>query len=198
MPLSEYVCRMAIALKITEWVKQWICSKFCIKLEHSSAETIWMIQKATAVGNWWWAASSRQHTRSCIASCAEFLGETSNHPGDLAPLQPRFGPLWLLAFPKTKITFEREETSDHQWHSGKYDRAADDDWENCVRSQGAYFEGVWGMTVLCTMFFVSSSINVSIFHITCLDTFWTDLVYIHTHAYTYIYMAFKGRLCVCL
>ena len=45
-------------------------------------------------------------------SCAEFFGETSNHPGDSAPLQPRFGALQLLAFPKTKITFEREEISD--------------------------------------------------------------------------------------
>ena len=51
--------------------------------------------------------------------------------------------------------FEREEISDCQWDSGKYDRAADGNWENCVRSQGAYFEGDWGVTVLCTMFLVS-------------------------------------------
>ena len=30
------------------------------------------------------------------------LGKKSSHPGDLAPLQPRFGTLRLLAFPKTK------------------------------------------------------------------------------------------------
>ena len=29
--------------------------------------------------------------------------------------------------------------------------------------------------VLCFLYLVSSSINVSIFHITWLDTFWTDL-----------------------
>ena len=46
---------------------------------------------------------------------------------------------------------------------------------NCVRSQGAYFEGDWGVVVLCTMFLVSSSRNVSIFHSARLDTFWTDL-----------------------
>ena len=28
------------------------CIKFCIKLEPSSVETIWMIQKAAAMGNW--------------------------------------------------------------------------------------------------------------------------------------------------
>ena len=32
---------------------------------------------------------------------------------------------------------------------------------------------------LCTMFLVSSSINVSIFHITWLDTLWTDLAVYH-------------------
>ena len=41
----------------------------------------------------------------------EFFGETSNYPGDSVPLQPRFGALRLLAFPKTKTTFEREEIS---------------------------------------------------------------------------------------
>ena len=99
--------------------------------------------------------SSWQCARSCIMSRAELFGKTSNHPGDSAPLQPRFGALWLLAFPKTKITFEREEISDCQWDSEKYNRVADGDWQHCVRSQGAYFEGDWGVIVLCTMFLVS-------------------------------------------
>ena len=46
-----------------------------------------------------------------------------------------------------------------------------------MRSQGAYYEGDTGVIVLCTVFLVSSSINVSIFHITWLDSFWTDLVH---------------------
>ena len=102
------------------------------------------------------------------------------------PLQPRHGTLWLLVLPQTKITFEREEISDQAWDSGKYDGAADDDWENSVRSLGAYFEGDWGTIVLCTMFLVSSSINVSIFHITWLDNFWTGYIYIYI------------RMCVCV
>ena len=48
------------------------------------------------------------------ASClTQFFGETSNHPGDSALVQPRFGALRLLNFPKTKITFEKEEISGH-------------------------------------------------------------------------------------
>ena len=62
----------------------------------------------------------------------QFFGETSNHPGDSATRYPRFGALRLLVFPKTKITFEREEISDHRSDSRKYDGTADGDWENCV------------------------------------------------------------------
>ena len=58
----------------------------------------------------------------------------------------------------------------------KYDWVADGNWENCVRSQGAYSEGDWGVIVLCTIFLVSSSINASSFHRMWLDTFWTGLV----------------------
>ena len=66
-----------------------------------------MIQKATALGNWWLAASSPQHSRSYITSHVEFFGKTASYSDDSVPLQPRFSALWLLAFPKTKITFEK-------------------------------------------------------------------------------------------
>ena len=86
-------------------------------------------------------------------SLAKFFGETSNHPGDSALLQPRFGAPRLLTVPKTKIVFERDEISDLQGDSGKYDRAADGDVENCVRSQGAYFER--GVRCHCPLYSVS-------------------------------------------
>ena len=129
-----------------------------------------------------WATDDWQLHHDNVSACSgitshvEFFGETWNPPGDSAPVQPRFGDLWLLAFPKTKITFEREEISDCPRDSGKYNEAADDKWEKCVRSQDACYDGDWGITVLCTVFLVSSSINISIFHITWLDTFWTDVI----------------------
>ena len=55
MPLSEYVWSMytvAIIFKMTEWIEQEMYINFCVKLEHSSVETIGMIQKASAMGNW--------------------------------------------------------------------------------------------------------------------------------------------------
>ena len=140
---------------MTEQVEQGISIKFYVKLEHSSTETTGVIQKAHSLGNWWLPVSSEQHTCPCISAHVEGFGETSNHPGDSAPLQPKFGALQLLAFPKTKITFEREAISDHRWDSEKYNRAADGDWENYVRSQGAYFEGDWGIIVLHTVSLVS-------------------------------------------
>ena len=135
-----------------------------------------MIQKAASMGNWWLATSSWQHACSCSTSRAEFFGEISNHPGDSALLQPRFGTLRLLAFSKTKITFEREEISDHWRNLGKYNGAADGDWENRVRSQGAYFEEDWASLscIQCFLYLVYL-INVSIFHTTWPDTFWTVL-----------------------
>ena len=140
---------------MTEWVDQWIYIRFCIKFEYSSAETVQMIQKATAMGHWWLAASSQQHVHSCITAQAEFFDKTSNHTGDSAPLQPRIGALQLLPFPKIKITFEGKKFQTISEVCGKYDGAADGDWRKYVRSQGAYFEGDWGVIVLCTVFLVS-------------------------------------------
>ena len=44
--LREHLYCVVVAFKMTEQAEQWICIKFCIKLEHSFGETIWMIQKA--------------------------------------------------------------------------------------------------------------------------------------------------------
>ena len=149
------------------------CIKFCIKLEHSSAETSERIQKDTARGNWWLAASPWQHSHSCITSHTEFFGKTSNHPGDSAPLQPRFGTLWLLPSPKTKIIFK--------W---KRFYTVNEIQENTMGLLMVIGRTVWGPKVptlrgtevslsyvQCFLYLVSSSVNVSVMWP---DTFWTD------------------------
>ena len=52
--LSELVYCVAVTFKMTERVEQRICIQFCVKLEHSSTETIRMTQKAAAMatGDW--------------------------------------------------------------------------------------------------------------------------------------------------
>jgi hypothetical protein len=44
-----------------------------------------------------------------LALVQAFFWQNIHHPGLSATLQPRFGSLRLLAFPKAKITVEREE-----------------------------------------------------------------------------------------
>ena len=137
-----------------EQVGQQICIKFCIKLELPCEEILGWFRKPQP-----WAAGDWQlHHKTCPlmhqVSCRVFW-QTSSHLGDSASLQPRFGALWLLAFPKAQITFEREKISDCRWNWGKYNRATDGDWENCVRSQGAYYEEDWSVIFLCTVFLVS-------------------------------------------
>ena len=170
-----------MAFKMTEQVEQRICITFCIKLEHSLCETIWMIQKATATGNWWLEASFQQCTHSCITSGAEIFGETSNHPGDSVPtLQHRFGALpcdfWLFSKLKSRLKGKRFQT-------------IDENQENMIGQLMVIGRTVWGPKmptlkgtemslsyVQCFLYLVSSSINVSIFHISWLVTFWTDLI----------------------
>ena len=50
--MSEHMYCVAIAFKMMEQIEQQMCIKFCIKLGHSFMETILMIQKAAAMGNW--------------------------------------------------------------------------------------------------------------------------------------------------
>ena len=99
---------------MTEQVEQWIGIEFCVKLGHSSVETIQMIQKAAAMGNWWLAASSQQCTRSCIVSCVEFFGKIWSHPGDLAPYGPDLATcdFWFFAKLKSPLKGNRFQTID--------------------------------------------------------------------------------------
>jgi len=46
-----------------------------------------------------------------------FFGKASHLPALLAPLEPRFGSLRLLAFPKAKIAVEREEICEFDGHT---------------------------------------------------------------------------------
>jgi hypothetical protein len=52
-------------------------------------------------------------------SCRVFFGvcKASQHPGLSAPLQPRFGSLRLLTFPKAKIAVERAEICESDGHT---------------------------------------------------------------------------------
>ena len=146
---------------MTDKVEQWICIQFCVKLEHSSTETVQIIQKAVAVGNWWLAASSQQHVHSCIMSTPasrlrqSFLTKHQITQVTQHPYSPDLAPCGFWLFPKLKspLKGERFQTVDEIQENMM--GAADGNWENHKRSQGTHFEGDWGVIVLCTVFLVS-------------------------------------------
>ena len=133
-----------------------------------------MIQKATAMGNWWLVLNHDNvppHAsclmQSFLVKCQITQVTQPPYSLDLVPCD-----FWLFPKLKSPLKVKRFQTINEI-----QENTTEKVTENCVRSQGAYFEGDWGIIVLCTMFLVSSSINVSILHITWLGTFWTDLVY---------------------
>ena len=63
------------------------------------------------------SASSWQCICPFYSSRAGLFGKASHHPRLSAPLQPRFGFLQLLAFPKAKIAVEREEICECDSHT---------------------------------------------------------------------------------
>ena len=116
---------------------------------------------------------------SCITSCADFFGETLNHPADSAPYSLDLVPCDIWLFPKLKSTLK-----------GKRFQTVSEIKENTTGQLMAIGRTVWGpkmptlkgteTSLSYAEFFlhlVSSSINVSKFYITWLDTFWTDLVH---------------------
>ena len=108
MPLSEHVYCVAVTFKMTKRVEQQIFIKFCIKLEHSSMEAIQMIQKASAMGNWWLAASSWQHTHSCITSHAGFWQNIKSPRWLSTPYSPDLMSWDFWLFPKLKSPLKRK------------------------------------------------------------------------------------------
>ena len=146
---------------------------------------------------WLWATGDWQLHHDNLPSHAshllEFFGKTSNHPGDSVPLDPRFFAFQLLAFPQTKIAFERKEISDHQRDQenrmGQLMVIPTKDFAVFLNTGRDAGRTAWGpkvptlketgvslFYVQCFLCLVSSSILVSICHSMWLDTFWADLI----------------------
>ena len=154
MLLSEHVYCVVIPFKMTEQVEQWIFITFCVKLEHSFVETIQMIQKATAMGSWWLAASSQQCAHSCI-NLVQSIWWNIKPPSWLSiPYSPDLMPcdFWLF------------QNWNHLWKGidfkplMRFRKIWQSSWwrlgELCEVPK-CYSEGDWGIIVLCTMFLVS-------------------------------------------
>ena len=149
---------------MTGQIEQPVCIKFCMTLEHSSVETIGMIQKAAAMGNWWLAAASWQCAYSCITFhvVQSFLAKFQITQVTQLPYSPDLVPCNFWLFPKLKSPLK-----------GKRFWTIDKIQENTTGQLMVIGRTVWGPKVptlkgtevsLChcpiTMFLVSSSINV--------------------------------------
>ena len=112
MPLSEHVCMWPSHSK---WLSramnlhQILCEAWTFPME-----TIRMIEKATAMGNWWLAASSQQHASSCIASQCNFLAKHQITHVSQLPYSPDLGPCSFWFFPKLEspLKGKRFQTTD--------------------------------------------------------------------------------------
>ena len=108
----------------------------------------------------------------------QFFCETSNHPGDSAPRPPDLTPWDFWLFSKLKSPSK-----------GKRFQTIDEIQENMTGQLIVTGRTVWGpkvptlkgveasLSYVQYFLYPVSSSNVSIFRITWLDTFWTDLVY---------------------
>ena len=192
--LSEHVYCVAITFKMTEEVEQWICIKFCVKLEHSSSETIRIIQKAASMGNWWLPLHHNNVPLMHHISCRVFWCNIKSlrwlipppHSPDLVPCD-----FWL--FPKLNSALK-----------GKRFQTVNEIQENIMRKLMATGRTVWGPKVptlkgteaslpyvQCFLYLVYSSINVSIFHIIWLDPFWITYISIFIYVYTHVHVMYN-------
>ena len=168
-------------LSHSKWLSEWrnaSVSNFALSLNIPPWKLLFMWFRRLHL----WATSDwhlhHDNAPAHVSYLAEVFGETSNHPDDLAPLQPRFGALHLLDLPKTKIAFKDQRF-----------QTIHEIQENTTGQLMTIGRTVWGPKVptlngteaalsyvQCFLYLLSSSINVSIFYIMWLNTIWKELI----------------------
>ena len=136
-----------------------------------------MIQKAAPMGNWWLAASSRQHAHSCSSHLMQrFLVKHEVTQVTQPPYSSDLVPCDFWLFPKltSPLKGKRFQTIEIQGNMTEQLVVSRKNW---VRSWGPKMPTLKGTEVSLSyiwglFYLVLSSIYGSIFHITWLDTFW--------------------------
>ena len=104
--VSEHVYCVAVAFKMTEWIEQRICIKFCIKLKHSSIENIQLIQKAAAMGNWWLQLHHDNMPTHASRLMQSFLAKHQITQVTQPPYNPGLAPCDFWIFPELKSSLK--------------------------------------------------------------------------------------------
>ena len=154
MLLSEHVYYVAVTFKMTEQVEQWTCIKFCVKLEHSSVETIGLIQRPPL----WTMGDGQLHHDNVpthASRLVQFFGQNIKSPRWLSPATAQIWCPMISGFPQNEI---------HLWKRRdfrplmRFRKIRWGSWwqlgELC-EVQGAYLEGDWDIIAICTMFLIS-------------------------------------------
>ena len=124
----EWACVLvAVTFKMTERVEQWICIKVSIKLEHSSVETIQMIQRPAAMGYCDWQLhhdNAPTHTSHLVQ---RFLVKHQITQVTQPLYSPELVPFDFSLFPKLNSPLKGKtfQTVNENW--GKYYGVADGD-----------------------------------------------------------------------
>ena len=166
-----------------ERVEQQICIKVCTKLKITSQKIFRLFRRQQL-----WAAGDWQLHHNIASAHAwrlvqSFLVEHQITQVTQPPYIPDLVPCNFWLFPKLKSPLK-----------GKRFQTVNEIKENTMEQLMETGRTLWGpkvptlkgteaslSCVQCFLRLVSSLINVSIFHITWLVTFWTDLIYIHTY-----------------
>ena len=91
---------------MTDRVEQWICIQFCVKLQRSSTETIGMIQKAAATGNWWFGSFCSYNTPAHISHLMQVLAKHQITQVTQTPYSSDLAPCNFWLFPKLKSSLK--------------------------------------------------------------------------------------------
>ena len=124
-------------------------------------------------------------TTTCLQS---FLVKHQMAQVTQPPPQPRFGAHDFWLFPKLKSPLKgrdfrrsvrcRKMQQGSWWQFQQRISQCFEQWkrcwENCVRFQGTYFEGDWGIIVLCTMILVSCIFNKCLYFSQYMDGYFLD------------------------
>ena len=177
------ICPMWLSHSKWQQVEQRICIEFFIKLEYSFVETIWVISEGCSYGqmvigsfingDYTLPHASRLVQRFLLKHQITQVTQPHYSP-NLAPCD-----FWLFSKLKSLLKMKRFQT-------------IDDIQKNMMGQLMVTGRTVWDPKVLtckgtgaslsyvqCFLYLAFSSINCYIFHITWLDTFWTDLVYFY-------------------
>ena len=160
---------------MTEWIEQWICIKFCFKLEHSTVKLFGWLGRPQLWETGDWQLHHNNTPTHASHLLQSFLVKHQLTQVTQPPYSPDLAPCDFWLFPKLNHLSKggdfrpskrlRKIRWGSWWWLGELCEVP-----RCLLWRGLRcpLSYVW-----CFLYLVSSSVNVSIFHSTWLGALWT-------------------------